>query len=262
MGGGSLFSHFFGPTVALALLRKSPSTLLRFRTLARSDPMSIDEKAGRLCSLSLLLLSGLALVACETKDVRGQEGGTWSPPTDSTETFPVTIARPATSGQVPTQVLELNGEPARVGCATCHGEGSAAAIAKVVPGEARTVHASLLFVHGPLGCDSCHVEGAPEHLHTADREQFPLDQSMRLCSQCHGLIRRAYDHGAHGGMRGYWDLQRGPRTRNDCITCHDPHSPAHTPITPATGPKDRFGRSGPRHPGSAIEERFPEVPHE
>ena len=84
---------------------------------------------------------------------------------------------------------------------------------------------------------------------------------MRLCSQCHGLIRTAYDNGAHGGMRGYWDLQRGPRERNNCIACHNPHSPAHPQVIPVAGPKDKrvYRRV---HEGSIIDQRFGKDQHE
>ena len=55
-----------------------------------------------------------------------------------------------------------------------------------------------------------------------------------------GPQRRDYDHGAHGGMQGYWDLRRGPRTRNHCVECHDVHSPAFGAFRPMPAPRDRF----------------------
>jgi hypothetical protein len=44
----------------------------------------------------------------------------------------------------------------------------------------------------------------------------------------------------HGGMRGHWDLSRGPRERNHCVACHDPHAPAFGQFEPVPGPRDRF----------------------
>jgi hypothetical protein len=63
---------------------------------------------------------------------------------------------------------------------------------------------------------------------------------MKLCAQCHGPQFRDYQHGAHGGMNGYWDLSRGGRSRNNCIDCHDPHAPAYVGAIPAPRPRDRF----------------------
>ena len=68
---------------------------------------------------------------------------------------------------------------------------------------------------------------------------FPAD-ALRLCAQCHGPQYRDYRHGAHGGMRGHWDLSRGPRERNHCVACHDPHAPAFGQFEPVPGPRDRF----------------------
>jgi formate-dependent nitrite reductase cytochrome c552 subunit len=64
---------------------------------------------------------------------------------------------------------------------------------------------------------------------------------MQLCAQCHGPQYRDYRHGAHGGMAGHWDLAKGGRVRNNCIDCHDPHSPKYPTVRPAGGPLDRGG---------------------
>lgn len=63
---------------------------------------------------------------------------------------------------------------------------------------------------------------------------------VSLCGQCHGPQLRDYRRAAHGGATGYWDLSRGPRTRNLCITCHDPHTPAYVGGLPVLPPRDRF----------------------
>jgi hypothetical protein len=61
---------------------------------------------------------------------------------------------------------------------------------------------------------------------------------VALCRQCHGPQARDFDHGAHGGMKGHWDLAHGDRLRHGCTTCHDPHSPAFSPMWPAPPPGD------------------------
>ena len=60
---------------------------------------------------------------------------------------------------------------------------------------------------------------------------------MTLCAQCHGPQFRDYQHGAHGGMTGYWDLTKGGRMRNNCIDCHDPHAPKYPTVTPGPRPE-------------------------
>jgi hypothetical protein len=57
-------------------------------------------------------------------------------------------------------------------------------------------------------------------------------------------------------MKGYWDLQRGPRQRNGCIGCHAAHAPAYPQVLPAPPPRDRF-LSPKDQPGAAFEQRWP-----
>lgn len=170
-------------------------------------------------------------------------------------THEVSLARPPRSGK-------LRAGDTGIGCTTCHAAGEAPAFAtRKASDSAGAFHANIQVVHGSLQCASCHDAKQPESLHDAEGKAIPLDQSMTLCSQCHGLIRRAYDHGAHGGMRGYWDLSRGPRTRNDCITCHAPHRPAYPQVTPMAGPKDRFP-SAVGAPVPVLKRRLKEMRHE
>ena len=39
-------------------------------------------------------------------------------------------------------------------------------------------------------------------------------------------------------MTGHWDLTKGPRKRNHCTTCHDPHAPAFPKMLPVFKPLD------------------------
>ena len=100
--------------------------------------------------------------------------------------------------------------------------------------------------HGDLRCQACHAPPDYAELHLADGRRVGRDAQIALCSQCHGTQRRDYDHGAHGGMSGYWDLEQGERTRNTCTDCHDAHAPAYRPVWPAPGPRDRFLAATPR----------------
>lgn len=217
-----------------------------------------------------VLLVSLLTLGC-SGDARPNETAEWTPADSSDVLHETRIVAPPGTGTLKTAAKEVSGNPVGIACVTCHGQGGdtseslaeraiASKDARKPTGE-RIMHTELQFVHGELQCSSCHEADSPNLLHSSDGQTFALEESMRLCSQCHGLIRKAYDNGAHGGMRGYWDLQRGPRERNTCIACHNPHNPAHPQIIPVAGPKDkRVFRQN--HPGSLIDQRFGKDQHE
>lgn len=153
--------------------------------------------------------------------------------------YEVTINRPAGPPRVGTGMVGANGEEMTVACSTCHAvrppnfENRQAS-------DLNEFHAGLTFVHGNLTCLSCHNSGDYDSLALANGTRIEYPDVMQLCAQCHGKQMTDYEHGAHGGMNGYWDLSRGPRTRNNCIDCHDPHSPAFPAMQPTFKPRDRF----------------------
>jgi hypothetical protein len=140
------------------------------------------------------------------------------------------------------------GTPMRTACPTCHTLREPAPLPQS-PDELKTVHAGLQFLHGELQCASCHEPGRFDRLHLASAETIPLEDALKLCAQCHGPQWRDYRHGSHGGMTGYWDLSRGPRSRNHCVDCHDPHAPRYPGALPVFAPRDRIppNRSEPHH---------------
>ncbi len=138
---------------------------------------------------------------------------------------------------------DSRGEPIRVRCETCH------SMRKDAPMPTRMAslsefHSGLTFAHGTIECSSCHAVGQPPQLRLASGELVPVRDALRLCAQCHGPQFRDYQHGAHGGMTGYWDVTRGERVRNHCVDCHDPHVPQITPVVPVPPPRDRFFSKG------------------
>jgi formate-dependent nitrite reductase cytochrome c552 subunit len=150
----------------------------------------------------------------------------------------VTINAPAKLEGLATGGTDALGRPLRVACATCH---SLRKPERLPTSTADLVefHAGLSFRHGDLSCASCHVIGDQRSLHRADGSLIAMRDAMQLCRQCHGPQARDYDHGAHGGMTGYWDLSAGNRSRNNCVDCHDPHVPAFLPTRPVLLPRDR-----------------------
>ncbi len=130
------------------------------------------------------------------------------------------------------------GAPITASCTTCH--------ATRTPNRANTAkdldafHQGLKFNHANLSCYSCHNDQDYQTLKLADTKTIPFQEVMTLCAQCHNSQATAYKHGAHGGMNGHWDLSRGPRYKNSCITCHDPHAPQYPTLRPKFKPIDRF----------------------
>ena len=133
-------------------------------------------------------------------------------------------------------------QPLQVACINCHALRAAASLPRD-PSELKEFHTGLRFAHGTLDCTYCHVAGAQDRLRLASGETLPMREALTLCSQCHGSQRRDYDHGAHGGMTGYWDRSRGARQRNHCVDCHDPHRPAYVGGMPVAAARDRFSSS-------------------
>lgn len=150
---------------------------------------------------------------------------------------PVTIHHPTTLGVADTSRTDVLGRPIGVSCVTCHGPTPDEALVAGL-GAPETFHTKVEPVHGDLSCNSCHAEDRTR-LRLADGATLELHEVRRLCAQCHGPQHRDYLAGAHGGMTGYWDLRRGPRTRNVCVDCHAPHAPAITPVRPVLPPRDR-----------------------
>jgi hypothetical protein len=154
--------------------------------------------------------------------------------------FATRVHLPVTQGQarVPTRGFGP-GVPTLV-CSSCHASREAMSARPHIE-DVKEVHVGMQFTHGDLSCTACHdPANAYDTFRLADGRSVEYQDVMDLCSQCHGPQRTAYDHGAHGGMTGYWDLSRGPRDKNACPVCHDPHAPAFPKMRPTFKPRDRF----------------------
>lgn len=161
--------------------------------------------------------------------------------------YPTRINTPHSLRGLLTGETNAMGEPVVVPCASCHAGRSTDAGFPSDIAAMRGPHAGLVFAHGDSPCAACHDPEQRDKLRLADGTSIELVEAIRLCSQCHGTQRRDYDHGAHGGMRGYWDLTRGPRERNHCVSCHDPHRPKYPKLIPAPPPRDRGMPAGGDH---------------
>lgn len=153
--------------------------------------------------------------------------------------FPVTVNRPAGPPRVIVSDAGPDGAPVTVACGTCHATRTPNR-ANRATADLDEFHQGLVFRHGTSTCLSCHDGDDYDRLRLADGRPVEFVDVMTLCSQCHGPQFRDWQHGAHGGMSGYWDLSRGPRARNNCVDCHDPHAPAFPMMRPTFKPIDRF----------------------
>lgn len=154
------------------------------------------------------------------------------------KTFPVMIRPGPATPKVLTAAVSYSGEVSAVACMTCHTT-KAPKLATHAAEELREFHQGLHYEHGGQTCLSCHNADNYDTLRKADGTAVAFPNVRELCAQCHGPQYRDYQHGSHGGMNGYWDLSRGPRERNTCTNCHDPHAPKYPQVMPVFPPRDR-----------------------
>ncbi len=155
------------------------------------------------------------------------------------ELFEVSIRKPNGPPSVLTGLNDESGHPITVACGTCHATRNPNFNNKR-PSDLDEFHSKIKVTHGTISCLSCHNSNDYDALQLADRSRVEFSNVMILCAQCHGPQMKDFEHGAHGGMNGHWDLTQGPRSRNNCVDCHDPHSPQFPHMQPTFKPRDRF----------------------
>lgn len=157
----------------------------------------------------------------------------------SDKKFVVSIRQPNGPPRVATGMSDLQGNPVTVACSTCHTT-RPANHQNTSTKDLDEFHAGMTFSHGSVSCLSCHNTENYDSLKLADDSRVEFTDVMMLCAQCHGPQMTAYQHGAHGGMNGHWDLTRGPQVKNNCVDCHNPHAPQFPKMQPTFKPQDRF----------------------
>ncbi len=143
-----------------------------------------------------------------------------------------------TAPRVLTGRASYSGVEATANCGSCHTTRPADSRHgqnNLLPDE---FHQGLVFTHGAQSCLNCHHREDYDSLRLANGDRLPISQAQQLCTQCHGPQARDYANGAHGGMNGFWDTTKGPRTRRTCTDCHDVHAPAYPQWTPVFPPRD------------------------
>lgn len=124
-------------------------------------------------------------------------------------------------------------------CTSCH------AGRKVVMVDTRIgdAHQNIQPVHpqqtGAV-CSTCHAAENVSLLALVDGKRATLDESYRLCGQCHFAQADAWAGGGHGKRLDGW---QGRRVVMGCTDCHDPHKPAVQPRIPFRAPQIERTRS-------------------
>jgi hypothetical protein len=153
--------------------------------------------------------------------------------------YETTIRRPSGPPTVRLLQADPQGRVGEVSCVTCHAQREPD-LSNRRPADLDLFHQNMKFSHGEVACYACHNPADAGTLRLADGAAVEYADVMTLCAQCHAPQARDFAHGVHGGMTGYWDLGRGPRLRNNCIDCHDPHVPQFPHMQPTFKPRDRF----------------------
>ena len=118
-------------------------------------------------------------------------------------------------------------------CTSCH-LGRKIVMAETRVGDA---HQNIEPVHPHrtgARCSTCHAGDNVELLALADGKRATLDETYRLCAQCHFEQVDNWAAGAHGKRLDGW---QGRRVVMACVECHDPHKPALEPRVPFRAPQ-------------------------
>lgn len=103
--------------------------------------------------------------------------------------------------------------------------------------EIKVEHETIVLNHGNNRyCLNCHHPENRNAFVDYDGTEIPEADVTLLCAKCHGPKYRDWKAGVHGRQNGYWDPDKGVKTKLRCIQCHDPHAPGYPKIEPLAAP--------------------------
>jgi len=160
----------------------------------------------------------------------------------------------ATVRESAAELIRTGGDTSGQQCYTCHDPKKQSKLTFddkqniVLPKE----HDDIVMGHGQHhrnnNCFNCHDETNLELLQTRDGRQLKIEESTPLCGSCHGPTYRDWERGVHGRTSGFWQRTAGPVKREDCVSCHNPHSPRFPSRAPAPAPHPLRPVSKPANP--------------
>lgn len=154
----------------------------------------------------------------------------------------ISFTNRATARMSAAETIRTGGDASGQDCYACHERDKPPKL-KFNPDQSvinAKEHMDIVMGHGTHGrnnnCFNCHNETNLELLQTRDGKELKLVDSVPLCGSCHGPTYRDWEAGSHGRTSGYWKRDAGPVERQQCVSCHDPHTPKFKPWKPAPGP--------------------------
>lgn len=170
--------------------------------------------------------------------------GRFEPPTPVPPT-PPDFTNTATVRLSAAELTRTDGDTSGLACYSCHDKKKTLEVKVDAKGEIELAepHKDLVIHHGSSRrndhCFTCHDPKDLEVLRAREGQSFRLTDSNPLCGSCHGPTFRDWEQGLHGRTSGSWVTGATNRVRQDCTSCHDPHSPRFPSIKPAPAPHPR-----------------------
>ena len=117
-------------------------------------------------------------------------------------------------------------------CANCHNQSleqmqaKRSAVIKKAHWDINLVHTNADI----MNCMTCHSKNNMNQLVSLTKQPIHIDQSFKLCGQCHATQLKDWQGGAHGKQLNGW---KPPRVAKTCVSCHNPHQPGFPSRFPA-----------------------------
>jgi doubled CXXCH motif protein len=124
-------------------------------------------------------------------------------------------------------------------CTSCHAGTTVTMAAQRV----KDAHQNIRPVHPRrvgADCATCHAPQNVEQLVLRRGQRVGMDESYRLCAECHTKQAESWAGGGHGKRLDGWE---GRRVVMSCADCHDPHDPSVKQRVPFRAPRIERARS-------------------